>query len=93
MGVTTFLGPKILFTGAEPRIPKEISAYISLFLDNYYPLARMRSKGYSSRLVCLSFVRSVCLLGGSVSVHSTSTRTWIAFIGQENHAKLNRFSS
>ena len=62
-----------------------------------YPLARMRSKGYSSRLVCLSFVHSfvlsVSLLEGSVSVHSASTRTQIAFIGHENHTKLNRFSS
>ena len=59
----------------------------------YYPLARMRSKGYSSRLVCLSVVRSfvlsVSLLGGSVSVHSSSTRTRIAFIGHENRTKLN----
>ena len=60
---------------------------------NYYPLARMRSKGYSSRLVHLSFVLSVSLLGSSVSVHSASTRTWLAFIGHKNHAKLNRFSS
>ena len=44
--------------------------------------------------ICRSFVRSfvhsfglsVSLLGGSVSVHSASTRTWIAFIGHDNHA-------
>ena len=51
----------------------------------------MRSKGYSSRLVRLSFILSVSLLGGSVSVHSASTRTWLAFIGHKNHTKLNRF--
>ena len=52
-----------------------------------YPLVRMRSKGYNIRLVRLSFVLSVSLLGGSVSVHSTSTCTWLAFIGHKNHTK------
>ena len=46
-----------------------------------------------SRLVRLSLVLSVSLLGGSVSVHSASTRTRLVFIGHKNHNKLNRFSS
>ena len=39
--------------------------------------------------VCRSFVLSVSLVGGSVSVHSASTRTRIAFTVHENHSKLN----
>ena len=66
--------------------------YVYLFMYCNYPLARMRSKGVVWS-VCRSFVLSVSLLGGSVSVHSASTRTQITFIGHENLTKLNRFSS
>ena len=62
---------------------------------NYYACAARDTVVVWS--VCRSFVRSfvlsVSLLGGLVSVHSASTRTQIAFIGHENHTKLNRFSS
>ena len=48
------------------------NAYLYILINNfevnYYPLVHMRSKGYSSRLVHLSFIHYVSLLGGLVSI-------------------------
>ena len=45
-------------------------AIVSAKLPCYYPSARMRSEGYSSRSVCLSVCLFVCLF---VSIYSRTT--------------------